>query len=211
MARLQWCREHIDEVQEACSLAPSTVAEVKQAAKFCDENSDFSEMPTKPIIALIRIKDDNVRERAIIKCRERLNGKIGAGRGNTKHITEKEVKKVITDIENEIRSELSKQYQEDILKIKESITDLQQQSPTTFVQQVIEQTPNITIKERIIEPPQPKPIISNAISVEEKIQFLTKNILKPSHLEYIQQMISSGNAENEVDALQIILDSVCEA
>jgi len=106
MARLQYCREHLtDEVIAACNLSNSTVAEVRQAAKFCDEHSDFSELPTKPIIALIRVRDEQVRERAIIKCSERLNGKIGAGRGNTKELTEKMVKKVIEDTEIEVRNE----------------------------------------------------------------------------------------------------------
>jgi hypothetical protein len=54
---------------------------------------------------LIREKDKQVRERAIIKSKERLNGKIGAGRGNTKALTEKQVKKIIEDVEIEVRNE----------------------------------------------------------------------------------------------------------
>lgn len=113
MARLQWCREHLtDEVAEACDLSKSAVAEVKQAARFCDEHSEFSELPTKPIIALIRIKDPIIKERAIIKCKERLNGKIGAGRGNTKELTERTVKKLIEDTEIEVRKEEIKRLEE---------------------------------------------------------------------------------------------------
>jgi hypothetical protein len=47
------------------ALPNTSKLEVKQAAKFCAEHSDFSELPTKPIIALIRVKDDNVRDKAI--------------------------------------------------------------------------------------------------------------------------------------------------
>jgi hypothetical protein len=104
MARLQWCREHIDEVQEACGLSRQAVDEVKQAAKFCVDHADFSALPSKPIIALIRVKDEQVKQNAIIKCSERLNGKIGAGRGNTKELTEKEVKKIIEKAEIEVRN-----------------------------------------------------------------------------------------------------------
>jgi hypothetical protein len=95
MARLQWCRKHIDEVAEACNLSRQAKQEVEQAAKFCDDHADFSALPTKPIIALIRVQDEQVRERAIIKCSERLIGKIGSGRGNTKTLTEKDIKNII--------------------------------------------------------------------------------------------------------------------
>jgi hypothetical protein len=71
------------------AVADRTIGEVKQAAAFCDEHGEFSQLPTKPILTLIRIKDKQIQERAIIKCKERLNGKIGAGRGNTKELTEK--------------------------------------------------------------------------------------------------------------------------
>ena len=104
--RTQWCREHIDQTAKECGLSLSAVSEVKQATKFCDEHSEFSELPTKPIIALIRVQDAKIRERAIIKCKERLNGKRGAGRGNTKELTESEVKKIIDDVVREIRMEL---------------------------------------------------------------------------------------------------------
>ena len=43
------------------------------------DHSDLSQLPTRPILALIRVKDEQVKQKAIIKCSERLNGKIGAG------------------------------------------------------------------------------------------------------------------------------------
>ena len=105
MSRLQWCRNHIDDVAKACDLSKSTVLEVKQASSFCDTNSEFSELPTSAILTLIRVKDTQIRDRAIIKSTERLNAKIGAGRGNTKQLTEKDIKKIIDIATTEIRME----------------------------------------------------------------------------------------------------------
>jgi len=44
---------------------------------------------------LIAIQDEEIKEKAIIKCMERLNGEIGAGRGNTKKLTVGDVAKII--------------------------------------------------------------------------------------------------------------------
>ncbi|MDD5048173.1 MAG: hypothetical protein PHH09_04525, partial [Methanoregulaceae archaeon] len=65
MTRSQYCREHIDKVAEMCGLEKSTVSDVKQAAAFCDEHSDLSDCSTRAIMALIRVRDDMVRERVI--------------------------------------------------------------------------------------------------------------------------------------------------
>lgn len=120
MTRLQWCRKHIDEVAEACNLSRQAKNEVKQAATFCDDHADFAVLPTRPIIALIRVRDEQVRERAIIKCRERLICKKGAGRGNTKTPTEKDIKKIIEDADIEVRNELTEKLRADK---KEAVTN----------------------------------------------------------------------------------------
>lgn len=104
MARLQWCRNHIDEVKDACNLSDSSVWEVKQAAKFCDAHSDFSELPTKPIITLIRVQDEQVRERAILHAQNRLTRQTPTGGQHIKTLTEKDIKKIIEDAEIEIRN-----------------------------------------------------------------------------------------------------------
>jgi hypothetical protein len=68
MARTEyerWCREHIDKTAEECGLEKSVVSDVKQAAKFCAVVSDLSECSTRSILALIRIKDEPVKNRAI--------------------------------------------------------------------------------------------------------------------------------------------------
>jgi len=105
MARLQWCREHIDEVQEACGLSRQAVDEVKQAAKFCVEHADFSALPSKPIIALIRVKDEQVRARAISSVQKSLELPKDNNTGRfIKSITEREVKKIIEKAEIEVRN-----------------------------------------------------------------------------------------------------------
>ena len=163
MARLQWCRDHIDEVKENCELSRQTVDEVKQAAKFCDENADFSALPTKPILTLIRIKDDVVRDRAIIKCRERLIGKIGAGRGNTKELTEKDIKKVIEDIKIEVRNEA----------MEKEIAEKQEEEERTGIHEITREEVD-AILERDKEPEKdPEPTINsqgNRIYSEEEVE-----------------------------------------
>jgi len=63
--RAQWCREHIDEVQENCDIGRTTVSDVKQAAKFCSFHVEFSTTSTSAIMLLLRIRDELVKERAI--------------------------------------------------------------------------------------------------------------------------------------------------
>jgi hypothetical protein len=60
-------------VQEACGLSNTSKLEVKQAAKFCVDHADFSALPTKPIIALIRVKDEQVKQKAILWAKNALN------------------------------------------------------------------------------------------------------------------------------------------
>ena len=163
MARIQWCRDHIDDVAENCSLDKNTVNEVRQAAAFCDEQTAFAVLPTRPIIALIRIKDDVVRDRAIIKCRERLIGKIGAGRGNTKELTEKDIKKVIEDIEIEVRNEA----------MEKEIAEKQEEEERTGIHEITREEVD-AILERDKEPEKdPEPTINsqgNRIYSEEEVE-----------------------------------------
>jgi hypothetical protein len=56
-----------------------TEKEVKQAAKFCVDHDDFSSLPTRPILALIRVKDDNVRDKAISLVENVLKSKTPTG------------------------------------------------------------------------------------------------------------------------------------
>jgi len=129
--RLQWCREHIDEVQEACGLSNSTAMEVKQAARFCVEHSDFSELPTKPIIALIRVKDEQVRGRAISHIENTLNRKTPNGGQYNTTFTEKEIKKIIAKVELDIRKEMMAEIkaEREVSPILEVIEDVVEPEP----------------------------------------------------------------------------------
>lgn len=109
MTRSQYCREHIDKVAEACGLEKSTVSDVKQAAKFCDERSEFSDCSTHAIMALIRVKDEQVRERAISLAQNALNVSTPTGGKVRKSLTEREIKKLIEQADKEVRKELMKE------------------------------------------------------------------------------------------------------
>ncbi|MFA4972410.1 MAG: hypothetical protein WC683_07335 [bacterium] len=112
--RTQWCREHIDKTAEACGLDRSTVSDVKQAAKFCDDHSEFSECSTHAIMTLIRVRDEPVKEKATSSVenafksgKHPLTGKIL----KEKKLTEREVKAVIARADLEVRKELSAKLQ----------------------------------------------------------------------------------------------------
>jgi hypothetical protein len=160
MARLQWCREHIDEVQEACGLSRQAVDEVKQAAKFCVDHADFSALPSKPIIALIRVKDDNVRDKAISLVENVLKSKTPTGGKRVKSLTEREIKKIIGIAEGEIRSELGQQYKEKELSRKTQGGEIGEIPPTEIA--------------KPSEPNVPKAIKKNQSGNDQRIeQFMT--------------------------------------
>jgi hypothetical protein len=106
--RSQWCREHIDKTAEECGLGPDTVSEVKQAAKFCDEFPTFVDCGTKALMALIRVKDEQVRDRAISLAQNALNASTPTGGKKQKSLTEREIKKLIDRADLEVRKELQK-------------------------------------------------------------------------------------------------------
>jgi len=103
MSRLQYCRKHIDDVAEACDLSKSTVLEVKQASTFCDDNSEFSELPTSAILTLIRVQDPLVKERAISLAQKALTLQTPTGGKKNKSFTAKDIKKIIDIACTEIR------------------------------------------------------------------------------------------------------------
>lgn len=112
MTRSQYCREHIDKVAEACGLEKSTVSDVKQAAKFCDDHSDLSDCSTRAIMALIRVRDDLVRDNAISSIEKSFDSGKHPLTGQIlkkKVLTEREVKAIIGRAEIEVRKELMKE------------------------------------------------------------------------------------------------------
>jgi hypothetical protein len=105
MSRLQWCREHIDQVAEACDLSRTTVLEVKEASKFCDSNVEFSTLPTSAILTLIRVKDEDIKARAVSLAQNALNISTPTGGKKNKGLTAKDIKKIIDIACTEIRME----------------------------------------------------------------------------------------------------------
>jgi hypothetical protein len=118
--RSQWCREHIDETAEKCGLGEDTVSDVKKAAKFCAGASEFSDCSTASIMALIQIKDEPVRQKAISSVSNALKSGKHPLTGvflKDKRLPEKTIRKVIQSVEREVRGELirelTKKYEED--------------------------------------------------------------------------------------------------
>jgi len=114
--RPQWCREHIDETAKHCGLSDDTVSDVKRAAKLCASAPEYSDCSTAAIMALIRIRDDPVRDKAISSIsnalklgKHPLTGQIM----KDKKLPEKTIKKVIQQIELEVRGELTKKYEQE--------------------------------------------------------------------------------------------------
>ena len=96
--RLQWCRDHIDEVKEACALSNDAVIEIKKVNKFVEEYPDFAVLPTRVIRTVFRVRDDPVREKVISSVLKSLkSGKhpITGEFLKNKRLTERDVKKVI--------------------------------------------------------------------------------------------------------------------
>ena len=111
--RAQWCRENIDKVAEQCGLEKTTVYDVKQAARFCVEHSAFAECSTHAIRALIRVPDEPVRERAISLAETALMQQTPTGGKKKPNLTEREVRKIISRAELEVRKELADKITEE--------------------------------------------------------------------------------------------------
>jgi hypothetical protein len=103
--RSQWCREHIDETAQHCGLEKSVVSEVKIAAEFCTDHSAFAKCGTRAITALIRIRDEPVKELAISLAQNALNDTTPTGGRKRKSLTEREIKNLIQKAEIEIHGE----------------------------------------------------------------------------------------------------------
>lgn len=116
MTRSQYCREHIDKVAQMCGLEKSTVSDVKQAAAFCDEHSDLSDCSTRAIMALIRVQDEMVREKAILSIKKAFESGKHPLTGvflKNKVLTEREIKALIDRADLEVRKELGKEIRKD--------------------------------------------------------------------------------------------------
>jgi hypothetical protein len=114
--RAQYCREHIDKVAEECGISEEYVSDVKKAAKFCSVAGEFSDCATSAILALINVSDDLVRDKAISSVSNSLKSSKHPLTGQflkDKKLPEKTIKKVIRNIEREVRGELTKTYEKE--------------------------------------------------------------------------------------------------
>ncbi len=222
MTRRKWCREHIDQVAEKCELSKSTVWEVKQADKFCDEYSDFSECPTKAIIRLIRIKDKEIRALAISLGQNFLKRETPSGCRINKEITEKQAKEFIEKAELEIRKTIQKPQEDDNGSMrpdvvetppKEIIEDRHETTPTEkedSIPVIEEKTPKIhTLLENLMD--QKKSFVRwEDVSSDVDIQTSqeppeTYTVMAGRHDHaIIRQMIQYHLVEDETEAIQRI-------
>jgi hypothetical protein len=95
MVRRQWCREHIDEVNENCDIGDKVVSEVKKVSNFCKSVPAFEGCATRPVYRLISYRDEKVRNHAISLAEKRLNRETPTGGRVTKELTEPEIKKIL--------------------------------------------------------------------------------------------------------------------
>jgi hypothetical protein len=94
--RSQYCREHVtSEVAKECGLGKDVVSDIQRAAKFCDEHPDLSGCSTRAIMALIRIKDEPVKNRAISLAEKALKEETPTGGKKKKELTEREIKQIV--------------------------------------------------------------------------------------------------------------------
>jgi hypothetical protein len=116
--RSQWCREHIDETAKNCGLGEDVVSDVKKAAKLCATIPDLSGCSTRSIMALIRIKDEDVRNHAISLAEKALKEETPTGGKKRDRLTEKEIKKIVDISFKEVRIDLTEKFKKEDQKPK---------------------------------------------------------------------------------------------
>jgi len=194
--RSQWCREHIDETAKNCGLQKSVVADVRSAAKFCVDHSDMSECSTRTILALIRVRDDPVRERAISLAENVLKDTTPTGGKKKTRLTERQVKKLIERADREVHAELS-----DVSETTKSSL-MSESEPKTVpsnssVVPVVDAAPVPTNSEE-----QP---VSEILYTTERPWALNW-VPTEKQLKYIEYMVKSGNFSSRVEVVSFALD-----
>jgi hypothetical protein len=111
--RAQYCRKNIDKVAKACGLERSTIADVKQAAEFCTAVPDLSECSTRAVMALIRTKNEQVKDLAISLAKNALNAKTPTGGKKKQRLSEREIKALIHKADLKIQSKLTKKDEQE--------------------------------------------------------------------------------------------------
>ena len=115
--RTQYCRDNIDKVAENCGLSERAVQDVKQAADFCDQYREFSRVSTSAIVTLIRIKEPQIKQKAISFAQSFLNEKTPTGGQKNTDLTANKVREIIKGADMIVR----KEYLRDHPEIKETI------------------------------------------------------------------------------------------
>lgn len=187
--RTQWCREHIDEVAEKCDLSKSTVSDVKQAAKFCDEHSEISDCSTHAIMALIRIRDDPVRILAISLVKSSLHSE------KKRSLTEREVKKIIERADIEVRKGLMKKTPDqtvaDVAVVTRKEAPVQVQEETSQPKE----TPKAKATHHV------KTVTTGFVPV----QYCA--LLNPGQTDTLGRMVKAGHAKDMREAFQVAADT----
>lgn len=92
-----------------CEKCKSAVSQINSYIDLADNlekrgiSKEFTmvNLPERAARPLFAIRDENIKEKVILKCQERLKGEIGAGRGNTKKLTTGDVAKIIRKVTHE--------------------------------------------------------------------------------------------------------------
>jgi hypothetical protein len=120
-----------------CDKDPDTVRTIKRYIEFYKELETLGVPRDATIVGisegaarpLFGICDERIRQKAIIKCSERLNPKQGAGRRNTKKLTEAKVKEILEEVEIELRNEMTEQIRAE--RIASGVQEESEEQTTT--------------------------------------------------------------------------------
>jgi hypothetical protein len=226
--RTQWCRDHRDQAAEMCGLGEDVVADVKRANEFCDEYPDMSVCSTRAVMALKRVKDDQVRDLAISLAIKALNITTPTGGKTHVRLTEQEIKKLIQKAEKQVGGESTEKGGR---KIKEKLVNDNHQQislpndepvPDSQLEFQEEVKPELTISQQSsgtesdharharISKFQPYKSELNwkprHIARGELISELTEQYLTEMQLTALKALIDSGEVEDELDAILWIVD-----
>jgi hypothetical protein len=210
--RTQECRLNIDKAADACGLDDETVRQVKSVADFCEDKPEISGLSTNAVMPLIRIQDEDIRDKAISSVSNSL--KLGkhpiTGKFLKKNrLTERDITKIIDTIIKEVRVG-SAQTDDDFIG-GDAITKIETPENKSDPEPDPPQK-QITEPDKAVEDTQKQHFAqeqNQIISDRNKITYLIKNILTANHILFLREMIKSGEADDELDALIKILDSVC--
>ncbi len=160
------------------------------------ERPDFSDCGTTAVMALIRVKDDQVRERAILLCKNALNRTNATGGKWKTRLTEREIKKIIDTAERQMRTELTK-------KILEERNEASSVAPETTESSSDQKSP------REPELQTPTPITSQDDPIRRNQIKLAESFWESLSTEY--QLIALDIMQKDRKGYPTVLDVFCTA